>query len=55
MAVIALTVVSAMVVGSALSGVYRAAIYQFAVSGSVTGGFTADDLGAAFRQRRRRW
>ena len=53
-AVWALTIVAAMVIGSALSAVYRAAIYQYAVSGSVSGGFSSDDLAAAFRPRRRR-
>jgi Family of unknown function (DUF6159) len=41
-----------MAVGSALSGIFNAALYQYAVAGDAIGPFTADDLGGAFRPRR---
>lgn len=39
--------------GSALSGIFNAALYRYATSGDALGGFTEDDLRGAFRQRRR--
>jgi Family of unknown function (DUF6159) len=42
-------------VGSALSGVFNAALYRFATTGEASGDFSAEDLGASFRPRRRGW
>ena len=39
-------------VGSALSGIFNAALYRFASSGQTMGPFSADDLQGAFRPRR---
>lgn len=39
-------------VGSALSGIFNAALYQYAVGGQVTGPFSAADFQGAFRPRR---
>ena len=38
--------------GSAMGGIFNAALYRFAVTGEVGGAFTADDLGGAFRPKR---
>ena len=38
--------------GAALSGIFNAALYQFAVSGRVSGPFSAQDFEQAFRPRR---
>jgi hypothetical protein len=40
-------------VGSALSGVFQAALYRYATSGETTGAFDTTDLQASFRPRRR--
>ena len=40
-------------VGSALSGVFNAALYRYATTGEASGAFTEDDLRASFRPRRR--
>ena len=40
-------------VGSAMSGVYNAALYRFATSGEAAGAFRAQDLEGAFRPKRR--
>jgi hypothetical protein len=44
--------VSAVVV-SALSGIYRTALYHYAAHGEVPGEFSGIDFGAAFRRRER--
>lgn len=41
-------------VGTALEGVFRAALYRYAVTGEAAGPFSADDLGGSFRSRRER-
>jgi len=41
-----------MVLNSALSGIFNAALYNYAVSGTGIGGFSADDLASNFRPRR---
>jgi hypothetical protein len=38
-------------VGSAMSGIFRAALYQFAVSGRPVGAFSADLLSSSFRRK----
>ncbi len=38
-------------VGSALSGVFNAALYRFATTGEAAGAFSADDLNGTFRPR----
>lgn len=40
-------------VGSALSGVFNAALYRYATTGEASGAFTEEDLSASFRPRRR--
>jgi hypothetical protein len=40
-------------VGSALSGVYNAALYRYATTGESAGSFNAEDLHATFRPKRR--
>jgi hypothetical protein len=40
-------------VGSALSGVFNAALYRYATTGEASGAFTAEDLSASFRPRKR--
>ncbi len=40
-------------VGSALSGVFNAALYRYATTGEASGAFTEEDLRASFRPRRR--
>ncbi|HEY7833679.1 MAG TPA: DUF6159 family protein [Ktedonobacterales bacterium] len=42
------------IVSSALSGIYRAAVYRFAATGEVGGGFDADLVRGAFRPRKSR-
>jgi hypothetical protein len=42
-----------MAVGSALSGVFNAALYRYATTGESSGAFSEADLNASFRQRRR--
>jgi hypothetical protein len=39
-------------IGSALSGVFSAALYRFATTGESSGAFTQDDLSGSFRPRR---
>jgi hypothetical protein len=39
-------------VGSALSGVFNAALYRFATTGEASGGFAVEDLSGTFRPRR---
>lgn len=41
-----------MAAGSAMSGIFNAALYKFATTGDVAPGFTADDLSGAFRPKR---
>lgn len=48
--VLALGLLAAM--GSALSGVFNAALYRFATTGEASGRFSADDLGSTFTPRR---
>ncbi len=50
-----LTIGAVSILGSALSGIYRAALFQYATAGTVPThlGFTPDDMAAAFRQKRR--
>jgi hypothetical protein len=38
---------------SALSGIYRTALYHYAAHGEVPGEFSGIDFGAAFRRRER--
>ncbi len=54
-AVALLTLGAATIFSSALGGIYRAALFQYATTGAVPThlGFTADDMAAAFRQKRR--
>ncbi|MEX0832744.1 MAG: DUF6159 family protein [Actinomycetota bacterium] len=40
-------------IGGALSGVFNAALYQFATTGQAEGGFSQTDLEAAFRPKRK--
>ncbi|MDP9296172.1 MAG: DUF6159 family protein [Actinomycetota bacterium] len=40
-------------VGSALTGVFNAALYRYATTGEASGPFTPDDLHGAFRPKRR--
>jgi len=47
---VVLLVASAVIV-SALSGIYRTALYHFAANGSVPGEFSGIDFDAAFRRR----
>lgn len=49
-----LAVLVAVGVGSVLSGVFTAALYQFATTGRAEGGFSQADLDAAFRASRKR-
>ncbi len=39
-------------VGSAMSGVFNAALYRYATTGEASGGFAAEDLSGTFRPRR---
>jgi hypothetical protein len=39
-------------VGSALSGILNAALYRYAVTGTVTGPYRDEDFQGAFRRRR---
>lgn len=48
--VVAVGLISA--AGAALSGVFNAALYRYAVSGDAVGGFSEDDLRGSFRPRR---
>jgi hypothetical protein len=48
--VIALAALS--LVGSALSGIFNAALYRYAAAGETSGGFTQGDLHGAFAPRR---
>lgn len=41
-------------VGGALSGVFNAALYQYATTGQAVGGFAEGDLSGAFRPKKRR-
>ncbi len=43
--------VAAAVIVSALSGIYRTALYHYAAHGQVPGEFSGIDFGAAFRRR----
>lgn len=43
-----------MAMGGALSGIFNAALYQYAVNGAVSPGFSEDDLRGAFRPRKSR-
>jgi len=52
-AVVALGLLAA--IGSALSGVFNAALYRFATTGEAAGGFSADDLNGTFRPKRGVW
>lgn len=52
LAVVAFGILMAM--GGALSGIFNAALYQYAVNGAVFPGFSEDDLRGAFRPRRTR-
>ena len=40
-------------IGSALSGVFNAALYRYATTGEASGAFTEEDLSGSFRPRRR--
>lgn len=51
---LALVLAAGMTVGSAMSGIFRAALYQYTLTGSAVGEFTADSLYSAFRPKRRR-
>lgn len=42
-------------VSGALTGVFQTALYRSAVAGESVGPFSTDDLGGAYRRRRRRW
>jgi hypothetical protein len=48
-----LAVGALMAVGSALSGVFQAALYRFATTGEAGGGFATPDLEQSFRPRKR--
>lgn len=50
----ALVLVAALVVGNALSQIFRVALYRFATTDRADAGFAAPDLAAAFGARRRR-
>jgi len=39
-------------VGSALSGIYNAALYRYATEGQASGAFSPEDLNSAFRPKR---
>lgn len=39
--------------GAAMQGIFNAALYRFATTGAIEGGFSADDLNGAFRLKRR--
>jgi uncharacterized protein DUF6159 len=39
-------------VGSAMSGIFNAALYRYAVAGEAGGAFSAEDLGATFKPKR---
>jgi hypothetical protein len=41
-------------VGTALSGVFQAALYRYATAGEAAGAFSEDDLQASFRPKKRR-
>jgi hypothetical protein len=51
---IVLAVGAFVALGGAMSGVFNAALYRFATSGEVKGGFSEQDLATAFRPRRGR-
>jgi hypothetical protein len=53
-ALIVLAVGAFVALGGAMSGVFNAALYRFATSGEVKGGFSEQDLATAFRPRRGR-
>lgn len=53
-AVMAVAVIAVSVFGAALSGVFRTALYRFAVLGEEPAGFTHDQIAGAFRQKRSR-
>jgi hypothetical protein len=40
-------------VGTALSGVFQAALYRYATAGEASGAFSETDLQASFKQKRR--
>ena len=48
-ALFALAVIVAIVLGSALSVIFRVELYRYATAGELTGGFTQGDIEAAFR------
>jgi len=43
-----------LVVGGALSGVFNTALYRYATTGQVAGGFTESDLAGAFKPKKRK-
>lgn len=53
-AVGALGLLAAFSAGSVMSGIFNAALYRYATTGSVSGPFTENDLSGAFRPRRMR-
>jgi hypothetical protein len=50
----ALVLLAAMIVGSALSMIFRTALYRFATEGRASGGFAPGELADAFAPKRRR-
>jgi hypothetical protein len=50
----ALVLLTAMIVGAALSMIFRTALYRFATEGKATGGFEQSELADAFAPKRRR-
>jgi hypothetical protein len=51
-AVIVLTVAVVSAVGSAMSGIFNAALYRYATTGEASGAFSPEDLGGTFRPKR---
>jgi hypothetical protein len=53
--VLMILAVGAMIgIGGALSGVFNAALYQYATAGQIVGGFSEADMAATFRPKKRR-
>ena len=49
-----LWVIAVSVISSALSGVFRTVLYRYAVAGTASNGFTAEDIAASFKTKPKR-